>query len=405
MTSASKNRPLRIAFTNLASTQWTAGTHYLKNLFIALKSLDSSDRPEIVLVVPHLAQPNSYNSLSDYIDQLLYVPPDPPPFIPKFWQRQMIRIQKKLGTWQEPEPILDSYLREHQVDSLFATIDFCSRFSVPLLSWIPDFQHLHLPEMFSPEEIQGRQYLFSQIVTNAERIILSSQNALQDFKNFAPQAVHKARVLSFVAQVPANIYDSDPAWVCEYYHLPLRFVYLPNQFWKHKNHNTVIQALALLKAQHPKITVICTGNTNEYRHPLYFAELLATISTLGLRDNLIILGLVPHAHLYQLMRQSLAVLQPSLFEGWSTTVEEAKSVGKRMILSDIPVHREQNPPEAIYFNPQDPQALADSLVRVFDESKPGPDYELEKLAQEQLPRRTQEFGRAFVKLVQEVVLP
>jgi glycosyltransferase involved in cell wall biosynthesis len=400
MTSTSNNRQLRIAFTNLTSTQWTAGTHYLKNLFVALKSLDSC-RPEIALLVPHQSQPNSYNTLSPYIDQLLYMPPDPP--MPRFWQRQTIRIKKRLGVWQEPEPLLTPYLREQQVDSIFAPTEFGEQFSVPLLSWIPDFQHLHLPEMFSSEEIQLRDQLFSKIVAQANRVILSSQDALQDFKHFAPQAIDKARVLSFVAQVPADTYDSNPAWVCDHYHLPHRFVYLPNQFWQHKNHKVVIQALSLIKAKHPEITVVCTGNTNEYRYPLYFAELLPTISSLGLRNNLIILGLVPHAHLFPLMRQSLAVLQPSFFEGWSTTVEEAKSLGKRMILSDIPVHKEQNPPQSVFFNPHDSQSLADALVRAFDENKPGPDSQLEQLAQKQLPTRTKEFGRVFVEVVKEVI--
>ncbi len=401
MTSASNNRPLRIAFTNLASTQWTAGTQYLKNLFAALKSLESSCGPEIALLVPHQAQPDSYNSLSPYIDQLVYLPPDPPP--PNFWQRQIIRTQKQLGIWKDPEPQLTPCLREHQVDTVFSTEEFGSQFSEPLLSWIPDFQHIHLPQMFLSEEIQWRDQHFSKIAAHANRVILSSQDALQDFKRFAPQAVHKARVLSFVAQVPADIYDSEPDWVCEHYHLPRKFIYLPNQFWRHKNHNVVIQALSLLKAEHPEITVVCTGNTNERRYPLYFGELLASISSLGLRDNLILLGLVPHAHLFSVMRQSLAMLQPSFFEGWSTTVEEAKSVGKRTILSDIPVHREQNPPQAVFFNPHDPQELADALVRVFNENKPGPDYDLEILARSQLPIRTKEFGRTFVEIVKEVI--
>jgi glycosyltransferase involved in cell wall biosynthesis len=401
MTSASNNRPLRIAFTNLSNTQWTAGSHYLKNLFVALKSLDFSCCPEIALLVSHEAQPNTYKSLSPYIDQLIYSPPDPP--MPKFWQRQTIRIKKRLGVWKEPKPLFASCLREHQVDSLFATTHFGPQFNVPLLSWIPDFQHLHLPEMFSAEEIQQRDQHYSKIAANANRVILSSQDALQDFEGFAPQAVHKARVLSFVAQVPADTYNSDPSWVCEYYHLPERFVYLPNQFWKHKNHKVVIEALSLIKVKSPKITIVCTGNTNDYRNPLYFAELLFRISSLGLRDNLIILGLVPHEHLFPLMRQSLAVLQPSFFEGWSTTVEEAKSLGKGMILSDLPVHREQNPPQSILFNPHDPQSLADALVRAFDENKPGPDYELEQLARKQLSIRTQEFGRVFVEFAKEVI--
>jgi glycosyltransferase involved in cell wall biosynthesis len=113
--------------------------------------------------------------------------------------------------------------------------------------------------------------------------------------------------------------------------------------------------------------------------------------------------MVPHNHVFQLMRQSLAVLQPSLFEGWSTTVEEAKSVGKSVILSDIPVHHEQDPPAAVYFDPHDPEALADCLMRTFGEKKPGPDYELEAMARERLLKRINQFGRTFFEIVREVV--
>ncbi|NEQ25188.1 MAG: glycosyltransferase family 4 protein, partial [Microcoleus sp. SIO2G3] len=100
---------------------------------------------------------------------------------------------------------------------------------------------------------------------------------------------------------------------------------------------------------------------------------------------------------------SLAVLQPSFFEGWSTTVEEAKSLGKRMILSAFSVHREQNPPQSVFFNPHEPQSLADALVRAFEENKPGPDYELEQLTRQQLSTRTKEFGRVFIEVVKEVI--
>jgi glycosyltransferase involved in cell wall biosynthesis len=125
------------------------------------------------------------------------------------------------------------------------------------------------------------------------------------------------------------------------------------------------------------------------------------ISKLGIRNNLVVLGMLPHAHLHQLMRQSLAVLQPSLFEGWSTTVEEVKSIGKRIIISDIPVHREQNPPRASFFSAQDAQQLAEILVKTFDEAKPGPDLALESQARAQLPARIEEYGRSFLEIVNE----
>lgn len=394
----SDNRPLRIAFANISVSEWAAGGHYLKNLFSALRSLDDRCRPEIVLLVPPQAQPDSYNMLSPYVDQLLYMPTVP---WADFWWRQIIRIQMRLGIYQSP---LAPYLHEQRVDSIFVlNTEFGPRFSVPLLAWIPDFQHLHLPEMFSLESIQKRNKGFSRIANHADRVILSSQAALRDFERFAPQAAHKARVLPFVAQVPVDTYDSDPACVCDYYYLPQRFIYLPNQFWRHKNHEIVVQALTLIKAKDPEITVVCTGNTNDYRHPLYFAELLAHISVEGLRDNLIILGMVPHDHLFQLMRQSLAVLQASLFEGWSTTVEEAKSIGKRIILSDIPVHREQDPPRSVYFNPRDSRDLADKMEMIWKTTEPGPDLHLEASARAALPRRQQQFGRAFSQIAREAM--
>jgi glycosyltransferase involved in cell wall biosynthesis len=64
---------------------------------------------------------------------------------------------------------------------------------------------------------------------------------------------------------------------------------------------------------------------------------------------------------YALLRASLALVNPSQFEGWSTSVEEAKSFGVPMILSDLDVHREQAGGTASYFGVNDPAALADHL--------------------------------------------
>ena len=116
---------------------------------------------------------------------------------------------------------------------------------------------------------------------------------------------------------------------------------------------------------------------------------------------MIVLGTVPHADVFRLLRQSIGVLQPSLFEGWNTAVEECKSVGKAMIVSDIAVHREQNPPNSVYFPPTDFIALADHLSRVHAEWKPGPDAQLEAEAKRLLPVRMLSFAQAFIAAVRE----
>ena len=74
-----------------------------------------------------------------------------------------------------------------------------------------------------------------------------------------------------------------------------------------------------------------------------------------------------------LMYHSIAVINPSFFEGWSTTVEESKSLGKKILLSNIDVHVEQSPSRAHYFNPNNAYELADlikqSLIKYSQEEE------------------------------------
>lgn len=395
------DRKICVAFIHMPAEEWTAGSHYLKNLFIALHSLGDSVRPKIALLVGHNVQAEQYASLSPYIDHVLYHPTLSP--LLRYWERQKAQLQRRMRVFKVLKTALSVYLQKQRVDALFTVGTFGPQFAVPYLAWIPDFQHLHLPEMFSENEIQNRNRGILDTAYDANIVVLSSDNARQDFERFVPYAASKARVLSFVAQVPDDIYTTDPYEICQIYDLPKRFIYLPNQFWKHKNHEVVLKALSLLKPKYPEIVVVCTGNTNEHRDPLYFSQLLAHVSSLGLRNNFIVLGMVPHKHLFQLMRQSLAVLQPSLFEGWSTTVEEVKSVGKQIILSDIAVHQEQAPPEAIFFRPNDKQQLADYMVSIYEKTQPGPNEQLETLAKETLPARTRAFAQTFLEILTDAI--
>jgi len=79
---------------------------------------------------------------------------------------------------------------------------------------------------------------------------------------------------------------------------------------------------------------------------------------------------VPYPALISMMHHSIAVLQPSFFEGWSTTVEESKSMRKQIILSSIDVHLEQAPERGVYFSPDSPDELAACLTRIYAEFDP-----------------------------------
>jgi glycosyltransferase involved in cell wall biosynthesis len=183
------------------------------------------------------------------------------------------------------------------------------------------------------------------------------------------------------------------------FELPARFVHLPNQLWKHKNHELVVEALA----RTPEVVVVATGPTENYRHAGLFTDLMAQVRKLGLGERFRHLGLVSFAEMISLMRHSVAVINPSRFEGWSTTVEEAKSLGKRLLVSDIPVHREQAPARASYFGVDDPAAVAAQLAEAWSAYDPEADGIAAAEAAQLLPGRTRAFAETYESIVRDVV--
>lgn len=386
---------LRIGFHDFARPGWTGGGHYLKNLFFGLKAVRQQGEIERVLL--------STSNQADPADKDLETVAMPRRVTPPLGWR-LARMLSSYGLFPKPVDQQVRFVNDLGLDCLFSTAPYGHGLHPPLIGWIPDFQHRRLPEFFSPEDRAGRDTTFRELISASSRVILSSQAARLDLEKYYPDLAPKAKVVPFVAQIPPESWLPEPSQVADHYHLPERFFYMPNQFWMHKNHKLVLDALAKVKQEmNQEFTVVATGNFHEYRRPLYFGELLADIASRGLRDNFIVLGLVPFTHIFALMRQSLAVLQPSLFEGWSTTVEEAKSLGKPILLSDIQVHREQDPPAARYFDPSSPEELALCLSEAASSLSSGPDHDLEAQAAKYLPGRTRQFGEAFLSVVQEVI--
>ncbi|RIW14372.1 glycosyltransferase, partial [Algoriphagus lacus] len=85
-----------------------------------------------------------------------------------------------------------------------------------------------------------------------------------------------------------------------------------------------------------------------------------------------------------------AVIQPSLFEGWSTVIEDAKSLNVQVICSNLPVHIEQLSLNGIYFNPYNEMELA-LIIKGFMKSS---DY----LIYEDYDERVRRFALNFLSI-------
>jgi len=190
----------------------------------------------------------------------------------------------------------------------------------------------------------------------------------------------------------------DPAETAKRYGLPRQFYYLPNQFWKHKNHSLVIEALAALKERGVDITVAVSGKQEDPYNPGHYSRIESMIETFGIGGNFRVLGMIPYEHLIALMRGCRALINPSLCEGWSTTVEEAKSLGVPMLLSDLSVHREQAPPDTEFFDPYSVNEFAE-LITAYDQSPLKDRVLVEQTAIAEAADRVKQYALDFADIV------
>ena len=380
-------KEIRVLFKFSSNSTWMGGVNYFRNLFRAMSMVED---PKII---PYIDYNGDFYSLySEFAKNSI--------------------LKRKKGIKYIIGLLLNFFFHaNYNLDDIksktYIEFDITSHCSAidkkPNIQWIPDFQHCYLPQMFTKKEIKARNKQFLKIAKKSDIVLLSSNDALKDFNKFSPKYGYKGRTLHFVSYQDINIYSKTDLlypMLKEKFNLPDKYFFLPNQFWKHKNHQIVFTALTILsKRGLPDVTVICTGNTSDYRNPEYFPFLKAYIETNGLEKNVKILGLIEYEEMICLLRYSLALLQPSLFEGWSSTIEEAKSIGKNCILSNLPVHIEQNPPDSVFFDPNNAEELADIMEEIYNKTLGQPNYKLEELARLHMNERMLQFGNEYKEIV------
>ena len=264
------------------------------------------------------------------------------------------------------------------------------------VGWIYDLQHIDMPEMFDHGEIEHRNKYFERTLKNSVITITSSQVMARRLGELWPWHISKIRVLQFTAKISWK----EISLALQQQEAPAeKFFLCPYQLWKHKNHQIILEAVRVCRRKGRVVKILCSGEKSDFRDPAYPESLLKEVRETGLSKDILFLGRVPREELLALMARSQAMILPSLYEGWSTALEEAKALGKDCFASDIKVHREQGHPRARYFNPDDAEALADLLQQ---KCAPSNEKEMEEsLALYQEKRR--EAGKRFLSILAAVL--
>jgi glycosyltransferase involved in cell wall biosynthesis len=386
------NNPIRVGFL-LPEGHWLGGKNYMRNLFAAIQSLPRSPISPAIFTGARQGSASTEFPGIEIVSTSLLDSNSPLDY-----------LRRALSRAGLPDILLRRTLQRNSISILSHAPHLGRQSAVKTIGWIPDFQHVHLPEFFTSEDRKARDEQFLSICSGCDKVIVSSETALGDLQSIFPQFAHKAELLRFVASPVPFEHAASLAELQRTYRFDQPYLLLPNQFWAHKNHRVVIRALQILKTRKKSPLVLATGSTQDYRNPAFFQSLTQFVVECKVQDNFRILGEIPFQHLAGLMENAVAFLNPSKYEGWSTSVEEAKSTGKQIILSDIPVHVEQAPARGIYFPAEDADALADSIFQVFDRFDATQDMEMQRQARIDFPRRQLEFGEAYHSILMRTLV-
>lgn len=344
----------QIGFLFIATYEkWAGGAIYIINLVKALNLLPDDRKPELAIF-------HGFNSPIDDIKSIGY------PFI-RFYEVHSDSLFKK--AWYKIKRIITGR-------SAFYTLlpEFVYPYNPYIflgkkpINWIPDFQEWHLPQMFSKTEIEERKQAQRKIASSGGVVVFSSNDAQKDFQKFFPDHNCELRLLRFASMLPEYRHLNIKT-ITSKYEIQGNYFMSPNQFWKHKNHKVIFEAISYLREENLDFQIVFTGSTDDYRNREYFTTLQQYIEEHELQRWIKFLGFIDRAEQLSLMYHSRAIIQPSLFEGWSTVVEDTKAMNQYIILSDIPVHREQINYNCAFFNPHSAPELA-QLIKSYLGSRP-----------------------------------
>lgn len=360
---------IRIAIPYVYDKGWVGGVYYIINLIKSLKILEETKQPKVFIIFEEGTNLDIFKKVNY---SHLYFKQEKIRKNLSFFER----IANKLLRMGGQENYFHLLPTSKDIDVIFPSLGRHYFSSIPFshkFFWIPDFQDYFYPDFFEKEELKSRKITHQRVIERKINLILSSHSAKNDFKHIYPKAQNEISVIQF-AVFPSQEYKKiDIKTLLIKFNLPQKYFICSNQFWIHKNHITVLKALKLLKEQNISCKIVFTGNPEDYRNPDFYQSLLDYVKKEDLNDYVAFLGFIDRNEQLKLMSEAIAVVQPSLFEGWSTVVEDAKAMNQYIILSDIAVHKEQISKNVTFFEQKNEVKLSEAIISLL-EKKPEVDF-------------------------------
>lgn len=241
---------------------------------------------------------------------------------------------------------------------------------VPYITTVWDVQHLThpwFPEVSARGRWDYRESFLTRHLRRATKIITGTETGRNELVHFYRLAEERICILphptpDFALEAMRSEGGSEQG-PNDAFGLRGDYLLYPAQFWPHKNHVNLLRALRILhdkRAHAPLLVLVGSDKGNR-------AHVERCIAELGLAEAVRILGFVPTPDLVSLYRGARALIYPSFSGPENLPPLEAFALGCPVVCAEYPGAREQLEGAAIYFDPEQPETMAQAILQVLDD--------------------------------------
>ncbi|RZG49141.1 glycosyltransferase family 4 protein [Acinetobacter wuhouensis] len=221
---------------------------------------------------------------------------------------------------------------------------------------------LEFPEVNYYREFELRENLYTSVSKKAVAILTDSKLGKDNLvKRYG---VDSERIFNISFAPSINAKESNFINIKEKYNIESNYIYYPAQFWAHKNHVYIIDAIVKLKNKGILLAAVFSGSDKgnlEY--------ILGYAKKLDVEHLIHYIGFAPNEEIYYLYKQSLALVMPSYFGPTNIPPLEAFVIGTPVIYSDLDGLREQVEGAALLCDLKNSSHLVEHLELLINSSE------------------------------------
>ena len=233
---------------------------------------------------------------------------------------------------------------------------------IPTIVPIFDLMHRYHPEIPElNEKFKEREILYTYECEHATRILVDSevgkQHVLECYGDGTSELGNKIRILPFI---PSDyIYEAEDIEELPYSIFP-KYIFYPAQFWTHKNHTRLLQAIQKLKEKGIIINLVLVGSEQNNEQTVE-----NMIEQYGIQDQVKILGYVNNLEMVYLYKHARALVMPTLLGPTNIPQLEAFVLHCPVATSRIYAIPEQVGDAALLFDPLNVEEIAHCIERLW----------------------------------------